>query len=261
MRGARANPYRKGDLAARRASHKRVSSAAGRRRSQHHPRMARTCQSRYHQHLRRNRSPDEGESNGIVRARRSRSKPTLERGQGRDRVPEFNLTSENYVAEITTEGPLSAENRGLRSIIRYATSYRQAQMLASQGIEIDRATLALWVGYAAAELAPLAERLRQILLGSPKITVDETPAPVLDPGRGRTKIGYFWAIARDDRPWGGPEPPAVVYTYIGRSAALGLRPLVNYCGIVQCDGYAAISRWLTPGASPAPQPSPSVGRI
>jgi len=129
--------------------------------------------------------------------------------------------------------------------------YRQAQMLASQGIEIDRATLALWVGYAAAELAPLAERLRQLLLGSPKITVDETPAPVLDPGRGRTKIGYFWAIARDDRPWGGPEPPAVVYTYMpGRSAALGLRPLVNYCGIVQCDGYAVYKQMADPRRQP-----------
>jgi hypothetical protein len=89
--------------------------------------------------------------------------------------------------------------------------YRQAQMPASQGLEIDRAMLPLWVGYAAAELALLAERLRTILLGSAKITVDETPAPVLDPGRGRTKTGYFWAIARDDRAWGGPEPPGDTY--------------------------------------------------
>jgi transposase len=125
--------------------------------------------------------------------------------------------------------------------------YRQAQMLASQGIEIDRATLALWVGYAAAELVPLADRLRTILLGSPKITVDETPAPVLDPGRGRTKTGYFWAIARDDRPWGGPEPPGIVYTYRpGRSAALGLKPLAGYCGIVQCDGYAVYKQMADP---------------
>jgi len=82
--------------------------------------------------------------------------------------------------------------------------YRQSQMLASQGIEIDRATLALWVGYAAAELAPVALRLREILLGSAKLVVDETPAPVLDPGRGRTKTGYFWAIAR---PHGEPVEP------------------------------------------------------
>jgi transposase len=117
--------------------------------------------------------------------------------------------------------------------------YRQAQMLASQGIEIDRSTLAHWVGTAAAELAPLAERLRRILLASAKIAVDETPAPVLDPGRGRTKTGYFWAIARDDRPWGGTDPPGVVYTYApGRGAAVGLKPLASYAGIVQCDGYA-----------------------
>ena len=78
--------------------------------------------------------------------------------------------------------------------------YRQAQMLLSQGIAIERATLAFWVGYAAAELKPLYLRLRELILGSVKIAVDETVAPVLDPGRGRTKKGYFWAIARDDRP-------------------------------------------------------------
>jgi len=125
--------------------------------------------------------------------------------------------------------------------------YRQAQMLASQGIEIDRSTLAFWVGYAAAELAPVAERLREILLGSAKIVVDETPAPVLDPGRGRTKTGYFWAIARDDRPWGGSDPPAVVYTYApGRGAEHGLKLLAGYSGIVQCDGYAAYKRLADP---------------
>jgi transposase len=125
--------------------------------------------------------------------------------------------------------------------------YRQAQMLASQGIEIDRSTLADWVGTAAAELAPLAERLRRILLASAKITVDETPAPVLDPGRGRTKTGYFWAIARDDRPWAGTDPPGVVYTYApGRGAAVGLKPLAGYAGIVQCDGYAVYKQMADP---------------
>src|SRR5262249_47446150 len=125
--------------------------------------------------------------------------------------------------------------------------YRQAQMLASQGIEIDRSTLACWVGFAAAELAPLVQRMREILLGSAKIAVDETPAPVLDPGRGRTKTGYFWAIARDDRAWGGGDPPAVVYTYApGRGAEQGLRPLAGYSGIVQCDGYAVYKQMSDP---------------
>jgi transposase len=118
--------------------------------------------------------------------------------------------------------------------------YRQSQMLAAVGIVIDRATLAFWVGYAAAELAPLVIRLREILLGSVKLAVDETRAPVLDPGRGRTKIGYLWAIARDDRAWGGSDPPAVAYTYApGRGAEHAVRLLAGYSGIVQCDGYAA----------------------
>jgi hypothetical protein len=95
------------------------------------------------------------------------------------------------------------------------------------------------VGYAAAELAPLWLRLREIILTAGKIAVDETTAPVLDPGRGRTKKGFFWAIARDDRPWGGTDPPAVAYTYApGRGAVHALKLLDGYRGIVQCDGYS-----------------------
>jgi transposase len=118
--------------------------------------------------------------------------------------------------------------------------YRQAQMLLAQGLDIKRAILAFWVGYAAAELQPLYVRLRELILTAGKIAVDETVAPVLDPGRGRTKKGYFWAIARDDRPWGGTDPPAVAYTYApGRGAVHALKLLDHYRGIVQCDGYAA----------------------
>jgi transposase len=117
--------------------------------------------------------------------------------------------------------------------------YRQAKMLAAQGLDLDRSTLAFWVGYAAAELMPLYERLKANLLTSAKLAVDETPVPVLDPGRGKTKTGYFWAIARDDRPWGGTDPPAVVYTYApGRGGEHLEKLLATYRGIVQCDGYA-----------------------
>jgi len=80
----------------------------------------------------------------------------------------------------------------------------------------------------------------QLILASGKVAVDETVAPVLDPGRGRTKQGYFWAVARDDRPWGGTDPPAIAYSYApGRGAVHGLKLLDQYRGIVQCDGYAA----------------------
>src|SRR6202049_304176 len=130
--------------------------------------------------------------------------------------------------------------------------YRQAQMLLAQGIDIKRAVLAFWVGYAAAELHPLWLRLREIILTSSKIVVDETVAPVLDPGRGRTKKGYFWAIARDDRPWGGADPPAVAYTYApGRGAVHALKLLDHYRGVVQCDGYAAYKTIATAASDQA----------
>src|SRR6202051_528395 len=110
--------------------------------------------------------------------------------------------------------------------------YRQAQMLAAQGLDIKRSTLAFWVGYAAAELRPVFERLRELILTTGKIAVDETKAPVLDPGRGRVKEGYFWAVARDDRPWDGADPPAIAFAYApGRGAIHGLKLLGQYaCG-------------------------------
>jgi transposase len=118
--------------------------------------------------------------------------------------------------------------------------YRQVQIIGRQGIVLDRSTLAFWVGYAAAEVAPVVTRLRELVLGSARIFADETVVPVLDPGRGKTKHGYFWAVARDDRPWGGADPPAVVYTYApGRGEKHASKLLGGYRGILQCDGYAA----------------------
>ena len=118
--------------------------------------------------------------------------------------------------------------------------YRQVQGLARQGIAVERSTLAFWVGYAAAELRPLWSLMRDDLLGSAKLFVDETKAPVLDPGRGKTKTGYFWALARDDRPWRGIDPPAVIYSYApGRGADHAASLLRGFTGIIQTDGYIA----------------------
>ncbi len=131
--------------------------------------------------------------------------------------------------------------------------YRQAQMMARQGVEIDRSTLAFWVGYAAAEIAPVARRLKEIVLGSGRLFADETVVPVLDPGRGRTKRGYFWTIARDDRGWGGLDPPAVVYTYApGRQHQHARALLGDYRGILQCDGYAAYQSLIDPAGRRGP---------
>jgi transposase len=121
--------------------------------------------------------------------------------------------------------------------------YRQAQILAREGVTIDRSTLCHWVGCAAVELEPVHARLTEILKGSPKLFADETRCPVLDPGRGKTKTGYLWAIARDDRPWGGSDPPAVAYSYApGRGAEHAARLLAGFNGVLQVDGYAGYDR-------------------
>jgi transposase len=140
------------------------------------------------------------------------------------------------------EGGLPTEAAVANVVVaRYADHqplYRQAQGLARQGIEIGREVLASWVGAAAFQIRPVVARLREILLGSVRLFADETGMPVLDPGRGRTKKGFAWAIARDDRPWGGNEPPAVVFHYApGRGAEHAQALLGGYTGLLQCDGY------------------------
>lgn len=123
--------------------------------------------------------------------------------------------------------------------------YRQAQIYARQGIDLDRSTLAAWVGRAAFELKPVYEALLASLKQSSKLFMDETTAPVLDPGRRKTKTGYFWALARDDQPWGGEEPPGVAFTYApGRSGQYADQILKGFRGILQVDGYAGYNRLL-----------------
>jgi transposase len=117
--------------------------------------------------------------------------------------------------------------------------YRQAQIYERQGLLLDRSTLADWVGRAAFHLRPIRERILACLRSSAKLFADETTAPVLDPGRGRTKIGQLWTYARDDRPWGGIEPPAVAYIYApDRTASQPIAHLAGFKGVLQVDGYA-----------------------
>jgi len=125
--------------------------------------------------------------------------------------------------------------------------YRQAQIYSRQGIDLDRSTLADWVGRAGFELRPVYEALRIDLKRSTKLFMDETRAPVLDPGARKTKTGYFWALARDDRAWGGAEPPGVAFTYApGRGGHHADRILHDFSGILQVDGYAGYNRLIAP---------------
>lgn len=123
--------------------------------------------------------------------------------------------------------------------------YRQAQIYSRQGIDLDRSTLAAWVGRAAFELIPVYDALLANLKRSSKLFMDETVAPVLAPGRRKIKTGYFWALARDDRPWGGEDPPGVAFTYApGRSGQYAEDILKGFSGTLQVDGYAGYNRLL-----------------
>jgi transposase len=122
----------------------------------------------------------------------------------------------------------------------YLPLYRQVQILAGQGVQLDRATLAGWVKRAAWWLKSLYELQLRTIKAAPRVFCDETPMPVLDPARRRTRICQFWAHAMDDRPWGGPSPPAVAYVFAdGRGTEEIAGQLAGFSGILQVDGYAA----------------------
>jgi len=121
--------------------------------------------------------------------------------------------------------------------------HRQTQIYAREGVELDRSTLADWVGQSSALLRPLVEALRVHVLGGNKLHADDTPVPVLCPGRGTTKQGRLWTYVRDDRASGNPAPAAVWFAYSPDRKGLHPRAhLKNFCGTLQADGYAGFDK-------------------
>jgi hypothetical protein len=121
--------------------------------------------------------------------------------------------------------------------------YRQSQIFAREGIDLDRSTLADWVGGASALLEPLVNAVGRYVLGNYKIHGDDTPVPVLCPGRRTTKEGRLWTYVRDDRPAGSEDPPAVFFRY--SPDRKGERPrahLASFTGVLQADAYAGFDR-------------------
>ncbi|MBV8909408.1 MAG: IS66 family transposase [Gammaproteobacteria bacterium] len=121
--------------------------------------------------------------------------------------------------------------------------YRQSQIYAREGLELDRSTLADWVGGASELLEPLVDRIGRYVLAAQKLHGDDTPVPVLCPGRGSTKQGRLWTYVRDDRPAGSSEPPAVWFRY--SPDRKGERPkahLASFVGVLQADAYAGFDR-------------------
>ena len=117
--------------------------------------------------------------------------------------------------------------------------YRQSEIYAREGVELERSTLADWVGGAAGLLAPLVDALRMHVLAGNTLHADDTPVPVLAPGTGKTKTGRLWTYVRDERGFGSEAPPAVWLTYSpDRKAKHPAEHLTRYRGILQADGYA-----------------------
>jgi transposase len=121
--------------------------------------------------------------------------------------------------------------------------YRQAGIYAREGVELDRSTLADWVGQTSALVRPLIEALAREVRSTAKLHADDTPVPVLAPGHGKTKTGRLWVYVRDDRPAGSTTPPAVLFRYT--QDRKGKRPgehLKDFAGFLQADGYAGFDR-------------------
>ena len=121
--------------------------------------------------------------------------------------------------------------------------YRQSAIYARSGVDLDRSTLADWVGRATWLLQPLADRLAAHVFAGVRVHADDTPVPVLDPGRGRTKTGRLWVYVRDDRPWADASPPAAAFFYTPDRK--GERPaghLARFRGFLQADAYTGFDK-------------------
>ena len=117
--------------------------------------------------------------------------------------------------------------------------HRQSEMYAREGIELDRALMADWMGKVVFLLTPLAEAIGRHIRAGEVFHADDTTVPVLSPGLGKTATGRLWVIVRDERPWGSSVPPAVFYRYSPDRKGIHAEALLGDCrGFLHADGYA-----------------------
>ena len=131
------------------------------------------------------------------------------------------------------------------AVAKYADGlplYRQSEIYAREGVDIDRSTMAEWMGRTAALLYPLTEAIGRHVRAGTVLHADDTTVPVLEPGRGRTRTGRLWAVVRDERPHAGPAPPAVYYRYSPDRRGEHAAALLGGClGFLHADGYAGFN--------------------
>jgi transposase len=127
--------------------------------------------------------------------------------------------------------------------------YRQSEIYEREGVELDRSTLADWVGGASRTLEPLVDALRRYVIDATKLHGDDIPVPVLAPGNGKTKTGRLWTYVRDDRPAGSTEPAAVWFAYSAdRKGEHPAHHLENFRGTLQADAFAGFNRLYEKGS-------------
>ena len=126
--------------------------------------------------------------------------------------------------------------------------YSQSQIFEREGIDLDRSTLADWVGQSTALLDPLADAIGRHVLNGQAIFADDTPVKMLAPGSGKTKTARLWAYVRDERPWVGEAPTAAWYQFSpDRKGARPSEHLANYTGWMHADGYAGFEELYRSG--------------
>ena len=126
--------------------------------------------------------------------------------------------------------------------------YRQSQIYSREGVALERSTLAHWVGQMCHLLRPLNDALQTYVLAASKIHGDDTPVPVLQPGRKSTKLGRLWGYLRDDRPAGDDAAPAVWFSYTpDRKGKWPAEHLATFSGTLQADGYAGYNALYATG--------------
>ena len=127
--------------------------------------------------------------------------------------------------------------------------YRQAEIYRRQGVELDRSTLADWVGQTCWLLDPLITSIRRHVMAATKLHGDDTPVPVLEPGRGQTRQGRLWVYVRDDRAAGSTDPPAAAFFYSAdRTGRHPAQHLAQFRGNLQADAYAGFQALYDGGA-------------
>jgi transposase len=165
--------------------------------------------------------------------------------KGRDGVIQAPAPARIIASGIPTEALLAQI-----AVSKYADGlplYRQETIYARDQVLIERSQMAQWMGKVGFELEPLAEHALARIKQGERIFADETTLPTLAPGAGKAKTAYLWAYVRDDRPFGGSDPPIVVYRFEdSRAGDCVARHLEGYRGILQVDGYTAYHRLARP---------------